>query len=106
MLRRAMVVITDGQDNDSRYSMRQLSKLLKELDEQVIAISVYSDPPGAGVFAKSIREDAVALVKDLASKPEDMPSFRRRPRNCFGKRVVSWTSSGTSTYSVTALPVA
>jgi Ca-activated chloride channel family protein len=68
MRRRALVVITDGQDNDSRYSMRQLSKLLKELDVQVIAISVYSDPPGAGVFAKSIREDAVALLKDLASK--------------------------------------
>ncbi|MBX7220904.1 MAG: VWA domain-containing protein [Blastocatellia bacterium] len=38
--RRALVLISDGQDNNSRYSYRELKQLVKETDVQIYAIGI------------------------------------------------------------------
>lgn len=38
--RRAMLIISDGQDNNSRYSYRELRQLVKETDVQIYAIGI------------------------------------------------------------------
>jgi len=42
--RRALIVISDGMDNHSRYSQRDLMKLASEADVQIHTIALYSPP--------------------------------------------------------------
>ena len=38
--RRALIIISDGQDNNSRYSYREVRQLVKETDVQIYAIGI------------------------------------------------------------------
>jgi len=46
--KRAILIISDGQDNASRYNYGELRKLLKEADVQVYSIGILEDGAGAG----------------------------------------------------------
>jgi Ca-activated chloride channel family protein len=42
--RKALVIVSDGGDNDSRYSMRELEKMAVESDTQIFAIGLFDSP--------------------------------------------------------------
>lgn len=44
--RRALLIISDGQDNHSRYSFRELSRLAKESDVLIYAVGIEGPSPG------------------------------------------------------------
>jgi len=64
--RTALVVLTDGQESDSKHSLNQLVVHLKGQRLQVLAIGTYSAPPGGDIFAEKSHEKAVQLLKSLA----------------------------------------
>jgi Ca-activated chloride channel family protein len=67
--RRALIVITDGEDRNSFYKQEQLFARLREEDVQIFVIGFVSElDKEAGLIRKSPREKAVALIKRLASE--------------------------------------
>jgi len=54
--RRAIIIISDGEDNNSRYSYGELSKLIKEADVQIYGLGItdYSGP-GMGILEQIAR---------------------------------------------------
>lgn len=67
--RRALVLLTDGEDRSSYYKLAELEKLLEQTDVQVFAIGLIMnlDKVG-GIVRKSPREKAVNLLNTLARK--------------------------------------
>jgi len=58
--RRALIVVSDGGDNNSRYNMRELTSLAAEADAQIFTICLYGNP-------KSKEEaEGPALLEHLA----------------------------------------
>jgi Ca-activated chloride channel homolog len=45
--RRALIVVSDGGDNNSRYTIQELAKLAQEADTQIFAICLYEKPQTA-----------------------------------------------------------
>lgn len=67
--RRALIVVTDGEDRNSYYNEQQLFNLLRETDVQIYAIGFTSDLSSEGGFiSKSPREKAERLLKRLAEE--------------------------------------
>jgi Ca-activated chloride channel family protein len=67
--RRALIVITDGEDRNSFYKQEQLFARLREEDVQIFVIGFVSElDKEAGLIRKSPREKAVNLIKKLASE--------------------------------------
>jgi Ca-activated chloride channel homolog len=67
--RRALIVITDGEDRNSFYKQEQLFSRLREEDVQIYVIGFVSElEKEAGLIRKSPREKAVALINKLASE--------------------------------------
>jgi Ca-activated chloride channel family protein len=66
--RRALLVISDGMDNHSRYSKAELMSLALESDAQIHTISIY-DPP-ANMKPTQLKEEraGLALLDELAGK--------------------------------------
>lgn len=59
--RKALVVVSDGGDNDSRYTLHELDELAAESDTQIFAIGIFQNP-------QSTEEvNGPALLADLAS---------------------------------------
>ena len=56
--KRALVIITDGEDNSSRYSFNEVKELAKEGDVQIYAIA----QEGTMMYGKSIIQDLVNLT--------------------------------------------
>ena len=51
--KKALLVISDGQDNNSRYSYNEMRRLLKESDVIIYAIGIYGDGEGSlGTFGE------------------------------------------------------
>ena len=66
--RRALIVITDGQEVDSYYTQEQLFQNLREQDVQIYVIGFVSDlETDKGLIRKSPREKAVNLINKLAT---------------------------------------
>ncbi len=42
--RKALIIVSDGGDNSSRYTLRELESLAAEADAQIFAIGLYDDP--------------------------------------------------------------
>ncbi len=42
--RKALVVVSDGGDNNSRYSLRALTRMLEESDAMIFAVGLYENP--------------------------------------------------------------
>ena len=67
--RRALIVITDGEDRNSFYKQEQLFARLREEDVQIFVIGFVNElDKEAGLIRKSPREKAVNLINKLASE--------------------------------------
>jgi Ca-activated chloride channel family protein len=67
--RRALIVITDGEDRASFYSQEKLFARLREEDVQIYVIGFVNElDKDGGLIAKSPREKAVKLINKLASE--------------------------------------
>ncbi len=67
--RRALVVVSDGEDRDSYYNEAQLFELLRELDVQIYAIGFVNDlSKEAGFIAKSPQGKAKAFLQRMATE--------------------------------------
>ena len=67
--RRALIVITDGEDRDSFYKQEQLFAKLREEDVQIFVIGFVNElDKEGGLIRKSPRERAVNLINKLAAE--------------------------------------
>jgi Ca-activated chloride channel family protein len=67
--RRALIVITDGEDRNSFYKQEQLFARLREEDVQIFVIGFVNElDKDASLIRKSPRDKAVNLIKRLASE--------------------------------------
>ena len=67
--RRALIVITDGEDRNSFYKQEQLFSRLREEDVQIFVIGFVNElDKEEGLIRKSPRDKAVNLIKRLASE--------------------------------------
>jgi Ca-activated chloride channel family protein len=67
--RRALIVITDGEDRNSYYKETQLLQRLREQDVQIYLIGFVNElDKDAGFIRKSPRDKAVNLIKSLAAE--------------------------------------
>jgi Ca-activated chloride channel homolog len=67
--RRALIVITDGEDRNSFYNQEQLFARLREEDVQIFVIGFVNElDKEAGLIRKSPREKAVNLINKLATE--------------------------------------
>jgi Ca-activated chloride channel family protein len=67
--RRALIVITDGEDRNSFYKQEQLFAKLREEDVQIFVIGFVGElDKEAGLIRKSPRDNAVNLINKLASE--------------------------------------
>jgi Ca-activated chloride channel homolog len=67
--RRALILITDGEDRGSRYSQAQLFARLREADVQIYVIGFVNELDKEGSFIrKSSRDKAVNLINKLATE--------------------------------------
>ncbi|HEU4509818.1 MAG TPA: VWA domain-containing protein [Pyrinomonadaceae bacterium] len=67
--RRALIVITDGEDRSSFYKQEQLFARLREEDVQIFVIGFVNElDKEGGLIRKSPREKAVNLINKLASE--------------------------------------
>jgi len=67
--RRALIVITDGEDRNSFYKQEQLFARLREEDVQIFVIGFINElDKDAGLIRKSPREKAVTLINKLATE--------------------------------------
>jgi len=65
--RRALVLLTDGEDRSSYYRPSELEKLLRKLDVQVFVIGIVSIlDRNEGIISKSPRDKATAFLNSLA----------------------------------------
>ncbi|HEV2836745.1 MAG TPA: VWA domain-containing protein [Pyrinomonadaceae bacterium] len=66
--RRALIVITDGEDRNSFYNQEQLFARLREEDVQIFVIGFVNElDKEAGLIRKSPRDKAVTLINKLAT---------------------------------------
>jgi Ca-activated chloride channel homolog len=73
--KRALLIISDGQDNSSRYSYRNLRSLLKESDVTVYCIGIMGRYVA---FADHLDEEGGMLLVDLAKMTGGRAFFPRR----------------------------
>lgn len=67
--RRALIVITDGEDRNSFYKQEQLFARLREEDVQIFVIGFVNElDKDAGLIRKSPRDKAVNLINKLATE--------------------------------------
>ena len=67
--RRALIVITDGEDRASHYSQERLFSRLREADVQIYVIGFVNElDRDRGLIRKSVRDKAVGLINKLASE--------------------------------------
>ncbi|HEX9628610.1 MAG TPA: VWA domain-containing protein [Pyrinomonadaceae bacterium] len=67
--RRALVVITDGEDRNSFYKEPQLLQRLREEDVQIYVIGFVNElDKDSGLIRKSPRDKAIALINRLATE--------------------------------------
>jgi Ca-activated chloride channel family protein len=66
--RRALILVTDGEDRDSYYKQEQLFARLREADVQIYVIGFVNElDKESGLIKKSPRDRAVALLNRLAT---------------------------------------
>jgi Ca-activated chloride channel homolog len=67
--RRAMILVTDGEDRSSYYHLEQLFDFLRESDVQIYVIGFTSElDTDRGFIRKSSKEKAVDLINKLATE--------------------------------------
>jgi Ca-activated chloride channel family protein len=78
--RRALVLLTDGEDRSSYYRLAELEKLLERADVQVFVVGLVMnlDKEG-GIIGLSKREKAVKLLNTLARKSGGRAFYPKNP---------------------------
>ncbi len=66
--RKAIVVISDGDDRDSYYERRQLIKMLQEYQVQVYIVGFPDEEDAGGLFGRSARKRSIELINDIAKE--------------------------------------
>src|SRR4029434_2430597 len=67
--RRALIVITDGEDRNSFYKQEQLFARLREEDVQIFVLGFINElDKEAGLIRKSPRDKATSLINKLATE--------------------------------------
>ena len=67
--RRALIIVSDGEDRDSFYNEKQLFDLLKETDVQIYTIGFIGElDKGGGFISKSPQSKAKAFLERLAAE--------------------------------------
>jgi Ca-activated chloride channel family protein len=67
--RRALILVTDGEDRNSFYKQEQLFEFLRENDVQIYVIGFVNElDPEGGIIRKSPKEKAVNLLNKLATE--------------------------------------
>jgi Ca-activated chloride channel family protein len=87
--KRALLVISDGQDNNSRYTFNELRRLLKETDVLIYAIGIVdkNDPSGLGVAGQAILDELAGasemneIFERIAIELRHQYSIGYRPKN-------------------------
>jgi Ca-activated chloride channel family protein len=64
--RRALLIISDGMDNNSRYSKRDLLRTVQEQDAQIFTIGIADRPAGKKAIQLTEESNGLALLSDLA----------------------------------------
>jgi Ca-activated chloride channel family protein len=66
--RKALLVISDGMDNHSRYSARELLATAVEADMQIYSVSVYDPPRNKKPIELQEERNGIFFLEDLARK--------------------------------------
>ena len=78
--RKAVLVVTDGLDNDSYYKFGEVVNHLREIDVQIYLIGFINDlDKEGGLFKKSPKEKAEGLLNKLAEETGGKAFFPREP---------------------------
>jgi VWFA-related protein len=64
--RKALLIISDGGDNNSRYTENEIKDLVKEADTQIYAIGIYEDAGGRGRTPEEA--NGPALLTEIAEQ--------------------------------------
>jgi Ca-activated chloride channel family protein len=73
--RRALFVVSDGMDNNSRYSKAELLRVVEESDVQIYTIGIAETAAGKKAIELTEQSRGLALLSDLAEKSGGM-SFK------------------------------
>lgn len=65
--KRALLLLTDGEDNSSRYKLSELSSLIKESDVSIYAVGMMED---MNIFSQEMLSDLTALTGGRAFFPD------------------------------------
>ena len=70
--KRALLIISDGQDNNSRYTYKELRNIVKEADVQIYAIGI-TDPYNDSLagYGRSVLEEITRMTGGRAFFPND-----------------------------------
>jgi len=89
--RRALVIISDGGDNSSRYKLREIKSLIAESDVMVYAIGIFGTSPFksfeeamGGRWLSSMTDvtgGKTTTIQDVSRLPEECASLSRELRN-------------------------
>ncbi len=83
-VRRAVILISDGEERSSYYSRDQLMKLLREKDVQVFILGVVSElDKEAGLIRRSPRQRAEDLLKQIAEETGGRIFFPNNEKELF-----------------------
>ncbi len=86
--RRALIVVTDGEDRESSYKQEQLFARLREEDVQIYVIGFVNelddDKEGTFKIRKSAKQKAVGLINRLASETGGRAFFPNSPNELPG----------------------
>lgn len=78
--RRALILVTDGEDRNSYYSEKQLMELLRESEVQIYAIGFVDELSNEGGFiSKSPQAKAKALLEKMAAETGGKAYFPSSP---------------------------
>jgi Ca-activated chloride channel family protein len=70
--RKALLVISDGMDNHSRYSKRELLELAQESDAQIYTIAAFNAPPYSKPIAVMEERKGLLFLDELAARTGGM----------------------------------
>src|SRR6185436_20012483 len=102
--RKAVLVVTDGLDNDSFYKFGEVVNHLREIDVQVYLIGFINDlDKDGGIFKKSPKDKAEGLLNKLAEETGGKAFYPRELSEVHGIAQQISTDLGTQ-YSVGYYP--
>jgi Ca-activated chloride channel homolog len=102
--RKALVIISDGMDNHSRYSKTELMERVVESDVQIYTIAIYSAPAYAKAIQIVEQREGLALLDELAQKTGGL-SFTVRTPEEIGKATAAIGRSIRNEYMIAYVPL-